>query len=134
MENNNRKSIEEMEKEVNVFNENMKPINDWLREEGASRIYIARNSEDYDNDICPICGKEIPDRESCNGSPLVEACVCGDCDKRYVFPFRMRTRYLLDQEIEREATKQYQICLNAELMIEFSKKIKSLSADHTDVA
>lgn len=123
-----QKSIEEMQKEVNVFNEKMKPINDWLKEEKRKRIVIAQHSSNHDNTICPICGKEIQIRERCNGTPLVDACVCGECDKRYVFPFRISPLNVSDAP---SMLKHY---MDAELMIEMAKKIKSLSANHTDVA
>lgn len=134
MENNNRKSIEEMEKEVKIFNEKMKPINDWQREERTKRMVIAQNSEDYNNNICPICGKEIPDRECCNGDPLIDACVCGECDKRYVFPFRMMTATTHKSQLTKFAKSYFCMAMDAELMIEMTKKIKSLSANNTDVA
>lgn len=123
-----QKSIEEMQKEANAFNEKMKPINDWLKEEERKRITIARNSSEHENTICPICGKEISIRERCNGTPLVNACVCGECDKRYVFPFRVSPLSINDAP---SMLKHY---MDAELMIEMTKKIKSLSANHTDVA
>ena len=59
---NTKKSIAEMENECKVFNEQMKPINEWRKEERAKRINIAQSSQ-YENSVCPICGKEIPDRD-----------------------------------------------------------------------
>lgn len=123
-----QKSIEEMQKEANAFNEKMKPINDWLNEEERKRITIARNSSEHENTICPICGKEISIRERCNGTPLVDSCVCGECDKRYVFSFRISPLSINDAPF---MLKHY---MDAELMIEMTKKIKSLSTNHTDVA
>lgn len=127
-------SIEEMKKEVKGFNEKMNPINDWLNEERIKRTNVAQSSKEHDNEICPICGKSICGREGCNGLPMVDAQVCGDCDKRYVFPFKMMTKNMLKMEIGEYANSFYNAYLNAELMIEMTNKIKSLIANHTDVA
>lgn len=129
-----KKSIEEMEKEVKVFNEKMKPINDWQKEERSKRAFIAQNSTEHDNAICPICGKEITNRESCNGMPLVDACVCNECDKRYVFPFRMMTRDMSKKDIKGYAGFFLSAYMNAEMTIEYTKRIKLLIANHSDVA
>ena len=128
-----KKSIEEMENECKVFNEQMKPINEWRKEERARRVEIAQNSQ-YENTVCPICGKEIPDRECCNGDPLVKTYVCSECDKRYVFPLRLITVGLSKKQISNYALMYYNLYLDAELNIEISHKIKSLTANHTDVA
>lgn len=137
MANNNsvtpKKSLEEMENECKVFNEQMKPINEWRKEERAKRINIAQSSQ-YENSVCPICGKEIPDRECCNGDPLVKTYVCSDCDKRYVFPFRLLTIGTSKKVIAQLSQSFYNLYLNAELNIEFSNKVKSLIANHSDVA
>lgn len=128
-----KKSLEEMEKECKVFNEQMKPINEWRKEERAKRINIAQSSQ-YENTVCPICGKEIPDRECCNGDPLVKTYVCSECDKRYVFPLRLLTIGASKKDITQLAQSFYTLYLDAELNIEFSNKVKSLLANHTDVA
>lgn len=130
---NTKKSIAEMENECKVFNEQMKPINEWRKEERAKRKNIAQSSQ-YENSVCPICGKEIPDRECCNGEPLVKTFVCSDCDKRYVFPFRLLTIGVSEKEIEQIAQSYYNLYLNAELNIEFSNKVKSLIANDSNVA
>lgn len=129
-----KKSIEEMEKEVKVFNEKIKPINDWQKEERSKRAFIAQNSTEHDNTICPICGKEITIREICNGMPLVDACVCGECDKRYVFPFRMMTRDMSKKDIKGYAGFFLSAYMNAEMTIEYTKRFKLLIANHSDVA
>lgn len=128
-----KKSLEEMENECKVFNEQMKPINEWRKEERAKRKNIAQSSH-YENTVCPICGKEIPDRECCNGDPLVKTYVCSECDKRYVFPLRLMTLGVSKKEINQVAQSFYTLYLDAELNIEFSNKVKSLIANQTDVA
>ena len=128
-----KRSFEDMQNECNVFNEQMKPINEWRKEERAKRINIAQNSQ-YENTVCPICGKEIPDRECCNGDPLVKTYVCSECDKRYVFPLRLLTIGASKKEITQLAQSFYTLYLDAELNIEFSNKVKSLLANNTDVA
>ena len=128
-----KKSLEDMQNECRVFNEQMKPINEWRKVERAKRIYIAQSSQ-YENSVCPICGKEIPDRECCNGDPLVKTYVCSDCDKRYVFPFRLLTIGASKKEITQLSQSFYNLYLNTELNIEFSNKVKSLIANHSDVA
>lgn len=129
-----QKSNEEMQKEVNQLNVELKPINDWFSEERMNRIIIAQISKEHDNEICPICGKRIGDREGCNGLPVVDTQVCGNCDKRYIFPFKMMTRGMQTKEIAEYAYSFYNAYLNAELTIELSNKINSLIANHTDVA
>lgn len=129
-----QKSIEEMEKEVKVFNEKMKPINDWQKEERSKRAFIAQNSTEHDNTTCPICGREITIRESCNGLPLVDACVCSECDMRYVFPFRMMTRDMSKKDIKGYAGFFLSAYMNAEMIIECTKRTKLLIANHSDVA
>lgn len=133
MENNNKKTIEEMEKEVKVFNKKMKPINDWTNQERLRRLSIAQNS-DYENNVCPICGKAIVGTDWGGGDPLVDALVCGECDMRYVFPFRMMTANTHKSQLKEFAKSYFRMAMDAELMIETTKKIKLLSADHTDVA
>lgn len=128
-----KKSIEEMEKECKVFNEQMKPINEWRKEERAKRKNIAQSSQ-YENTVCPICGKEIPDREYCYGDPLVKTYVCSECNIRYVFPLRLLTIGASKKEITQLAQSFYTLYLDAELNIEFSNKVKSLLANHSDVA
>lgn len=128
-----KRSFEDMQNECNVFNEQMKPINEWRKEERAKRINIAQSSQ-YENTVCPICGKEIPDRECCNGDPLVKTYVCSECDKRYVFPLRLLTIGASKKEITQLVQSFYTLYLDAELNIEFSNKVKSLLANHSDVA
>lgn len=128
-----KKSLEEMENECKTFNEQMKPINEWRKEERAKRKNIAQSSQ-YENSVCPICGKEIPDRECCNGEPLVKTFVCSDCDKRYVFPLRLFTIGTSKKEINQLAQSFYTLYLDAELNIEFSNKVKSLIANDSNVA
>ncbi len=119
-----QKSNEEMQKELNEF----KPINDWYEEERNKRITLAQTSRGRNNKICPICGKEISIRERCSGFPLVNACVCSDCDKRYVFPFRI-SPLSIDY-----APTWLMHCIDAEMLIEFAKRTNSRSTNHTDVA
>ena len=128
-----KKSIEEMENECKVFNEQMKPIYEWRKKERARRVGIAQSSH-YENTVCPICGKEIPDRECCNGNPLVKTYVCSECNIRYVFPLRLLTIGASKKEINQLVQSFYTLYLDAELNIEFSNKVKSLLANHTDVA
>lgn len=127
-----KKSQNEME-EVKVFNEQMKSINEWRKEERAKRKSIALSSQ-YENSVCPICGKEIHDRECCNGDPLVKTYVCSECDKRYVFPLRLLTIGASKKEITQLAQSFYTLYLDAELNIEFYNKVKSLTTNHSDVA
>lgn len=127
-----KKSQNEME-EVKVFNEQMKSINEWRKEERAKRKSIALSSQ-YENSVCPICGKEIHDRECCNGNPLVKTYVCSECDKRYVFPLRLLTIGASKKEITQLAQSFYTLYLDAELNIEFYNKVKSLTTNHSDVA
>lgn len=119
--------------EVKVFNEQMKSINEWRKEERAKRKSIALSSQ-YENSVCPICGKEIHDRECCNGAPLVKTYVCSECDKRYVFPLRLLTIGASKKEITQLAQSFYTLYLDAELNIEFYNKVKSLTTNHSDVA
>ena len=124
-----KKSITEMENEINEFNEMMKPIQEWFNEEKRKRISIAQSSSEHDNAICPICGKELAYDDCNNGLPLVDACVCGDCDKRYVFPFKMMTRGQHELEYKERALSYFNAHLNSELFIEMGRWIKSLTAN-----
>lgn len=129
-----QKSIAEMENEVKDFNEKLKPIQEWFNAEKRKRLRIAQSSSEHDNTICPICGKKLSDDDCNNGLPLVDACVCGDCDKRYVYPFRLRSGQVPNKELNNMSWQKYLICMQAELLIETTNKIKSLNTNHSDVA
>lgn len=118
----------------NSINKEMDSINNWMQKEQSNRKYVALTSEEHENEICPICGRQIEEREGSNGMPLVDACVCYDCDKRYVFPFRLRSGQIPDKEFNNVAWQNYLICMQAELLIETTNKIKSLHTNHSDVA
>lgn len=128
------KSNKEMNNQSEIMNEMMKAIDDWQREERETRIAIAHDPNKYENIVCPICGKEMSDTDSCNGDPLVNTCVCSECDKRYVFPFRLLTLGLNKKDTKEMADSYYHLYLNAELSIEFSNKVKLLFGNNSDVA
>lgn len=128
-----QKSIAEMENEVKEFNERMKPIQEWFNAEKRKRLCIAQSSSEHDNTICPICGKKLSYDDCNNGHPLVDACVCGDCDKRYVFPFKMMTRDQHEFEYKARALSFFNAHLDSELFIEMGRRIKSIIANHSDL-
>ena len=108
-------------------NEEMESINEWLKTERMKRIKIVQRGN-FNNSICPICGKKMDIRERSNGSPLINANVCNECDKRYVFTFRLLP---IPMEL---APNLYMKYLDAELLIELTKKVKSVHTNHADVA
>lgn len=112
---------------VEKMNKEMDTINKWLQTDRMKRIKIAQYGN-FNNSVCPICGKKMGIRERSNGSPLVNANVCNECDKRYVLTFR-----LLPVSIE-EAPNFYLKYLEAELLIELTKRVKSIHTNHSDVA
>lgn len=112
---------------VEEINKEMESINKWLQTERMKRIEIAQYGR-FNNSVCPICGKEMSVRERSNGSPLVNANVCNECDKRYVFTFR-----LLPVSVEL-APNFYLKYLEAELLIELTKRVRSIHTNHSDVA
>lgn len=128
-----KKSIAEMENEVKEFNEKMRPIQEWFNAEKRKRLRIAQSSSEHDNTICPICGKELSYDDCNNGLPLVDACVCSDCDKRYVFPFKMMTRGQHELEYKGRAFSFFNAHLDSELFIEMGKRTKSIIANHSHV-
>lgn len=128
-----QKSIAEMENEVKELNEKMKPIQEWFNAEKRKRLCIAQSSSEHDNTICPICGKRLSYDDCNNGLPLVDACVCGDCDKRYVFPFKMMTRGQHELEYQNRALGFFNAHLDSELLIEMGRRMKSIIANHTDL-
>lgn len=109
------------------INKEMDTINKWLQTDRMKRIKIAQYGN-FNNSVCPICGKEMDIRERSNGSPLVNANVCNKCDKRYVFTFRLLP---ISTEL---APNFYLKYLDAELLIELTKRVKSIHTNHTDVA
>lgn len=127
-------SNQNLENKVVVCNNKMESINFWRAKEENRRKYIALNSESHENDICPICGRSIKGDESSNGMPLVNALVCYKCDKRYVYPYRLRSSQLTGKELANASWQNYLIFMQAELLIEMSDKIKSLSTNRSDVA
>lgn len=133
--NSNIESVNEtVSKKMKAMEEKMDYATNWFNEEKNKRVDIAVNSATHNNDICPICGKKMGERERCNGLPLVDACVCPDCDKRYVFPFRMWTSGCSTEETKQKAYRHFGFCFQAELQIGMSDILNSLFANHTDVA
>ncbi len=128
------KSNEKLENQATVNNKKLDSINLWIQKEENSRKYIALTSEEHENEKCPICGRTIKGSECSNGFPLVNALVCNDCDKRYVYPYRLRSSQLTKRELANDSWHNYLIFMQAELLIEMSNKIKSLSTNHSDVA
>lgn len=118
--NNVNNSVEEINKE-------MESINKWLQTERMKRIEIAQYGN-FNNSVCPICGKEMNVRERSNGSPLVNANVCNECDKRYVLTFRLLP---VSEEL---APNFYLKYLEAELLIELTKRVISIHTNNSDVA
>lgn len=128
------KSNEELENQTTVNNKNYDSINLWSQKEENQRKHIALTSEEHENEKCPICGRTIKGSECSNGLPLVNALVCNNCDKRYVYPYRLRSSQLTKKELANDAWQNYLIYMQAELLIEMSDRIKSLSTNHSDVA
>ena len=128
------KSNQNLKDKVAVYNKNMESINIWKDKEESRRKYIALTSEENENEKCPICGRTIKGSECSNGLPLVNALVCNNCDKRYVYPYRLRSSQLTKKKLANDAWQNYLIYMQAELLIEMADRIKSLSADHSDVA
>lgn len=85
------KSNEKLENQTTVNNKKVDYINLWRQREENNRKHIALTSEEHENDKCPICGRTLEARESSNGFPLVNALVCNNCDKRYIYPYRLRS-------------------------------------------
>lgn len=112
---------------VEKMNKEMESINKWLQADRMKRIEIAQCGK-FNNSICPICGKEMGIRDRSNGSPLVNANVCNECDKRYVLTFRLLP---IPTEL---APNLYMKYLDAELLIELTKRVKSIHTNHADVA
>ncbi len=122
-----------LENKVVVCNNKMESINFWRAKEENRRKYIALNSESHENDICPICGRSIKGDESSNGMPLVNALVCYKCDKRYVYPYRLRSSQLKEKELANASWQNYLIFMQAELMIAMTNQIKSLVTNQSDL-
>ena len=127
------KSNGKSENQTTVNNKNLDSINFWSQKEENYRKHIALTSEEHENEKCPICGRTIKGSECSNGLPLVNALVCNNCDKRYVYPYRLRSSQLTKKKLANDAWQNYLIYMQAELLIEMADRIKSLSADHSDV-
>lgn len=112
---------------IETINKEMESINKWLQADRMKRIKIAQYGN-FNNSVCPICGKEMEVRERSNGSPLVNANVCNECDKRYVLTFRLLP---ISADL---APNFYLKYLEAELLIELTKRVKSIHTNHSDVA
>lgn len=127
------KSNQKLENKIAVYNKKMESINFWRAKEESRRKFIALNSESHENDKCPICGRTIEGQDGSNGMPLVNAIVCNNCDKRYVYPYRLRSSQLTKKELANVSWHNYLIFMQAELLIEMSDKIKSLSTNQSDM-